>query len=208
MTFLEMLIVIAIVAILLAMLLPALSTRCRGPISMVCLSNHRQILLGEMIWQADHGNDLRWRTFAANPTNLLVAPEKLAADYFRPLFQDYVKNSRAFVCPTDKSRHPATKSLLQNSNLSFFVNFSAGATNPPQSVLIGDRHVDADTKLLPSGLNAVKSGSAVSWTKELHGSLGSGSIGFVDGHAEFTKSSKVSQYFQLQNIATNLLAIP
>jgi prepilin-type processing-associated H-X9-DG protein len=147
------------------------------------------------MWKEEHNSEGRWRVFAASPTNLLAAPNQLAAEYFQPALQDYyLKNPQIFVCPSDKSRHPTTNGVLRNVNLSCFVSLTAGATNPPESILIGDRHLAAYLRPLPPGLNAVEAGRPVSWTKELHVTTkeGGGSLGFLDGHVEFAKSQALS----------------
>ena len=205
-TLLELLVILAIIAIGIAILSPAISGR-RTPSRIVpCMNNQRQILIGEHIWSADNNGSWRWLRFAENSSNL-VATENLAANYFQPLHRDYVKNAAVFVCPMDKNRKAASNGLLSSTNVGYFVSFTAGATNPSLSALTGDRHLTVDSQPLSAGLQSVAANQVVRYTSEFHPNM-AGVLGFMDGHVELKRSTNVSSIFQNQNVATNLLAIP
>ena len=202
---LELLLVIVLIIILIGMLLPAKTGRGHARTA-VCMSNQRQILMGEELWQSDNHGSWRWSRFADNPSNLVMSTD-VAADYFQPLLRDSTKNSRLFVCSLDKNRSPSNDGTLRNTNVSYFVCFTAGATNPSLSVLTGDRNLAVDKQPLYAGLQLVAARRDVSYDSRLHPNS-AGVLGFMDGHAESKRSTNVTLVFKRQNVLTNVLAIP
>lgn len=57
-TLIELLVVVAVLAILISILLPALSSARRGGITVACLSNMRQLQLAQLLYANDHDGQL------------------------------------------------------------------------------------------------------------------------------------------------------
>ena len=210
-TLLELLLVVLVIWILTMLFLPSLSNRNRKAKTPRCMMNEQQILAGEKMWQQDNGEH-RWLAFSRKLQNVPAHSTNVAAEYFQTTLSNYLKNPQLFLCPFEKTRRPCTTGAkLMNSNLSYSVRLTASVTNPSQSVLIGDRHLQVDGKPLPPGLHEVSGAQQVVWSNELHpvsGKETSGVLGFVDGHVEVKRSSKLGPAFAHENNATNLLAIP
>jgi len=112
------------------------------------------------------------------------------------------------VCLGDANRcHSTLKSSIADvadTNISYFVGLDASLNNP-NSILAGDRHLQADGEPIKHGLFNVTPNLSLSWSQELHRHH-QGNILFADGHVEFSKQP--TAVFQRQGIATNRLAVP
>src|SRR5258708_39351657 len=87
-TLVEMLVVMAIIAILMAMLLPAIS-RAKGKANAIsCLNNMRQLNLAATMYASDHDEEFPARR---TPTN--AWPHKL---------KPYYVNWKIIACPSDR----------------------------------------------------------------------------------------------------------
>lgn len=198
-TILELLVVLAIFAILLTMYLPTINRGCRTPAKQgQCMSNLRQIGLGLLMYAYDHAEQFPWEL----STNSIVSKEILesypASEYFLVL-TNYL-SPRVFVCPSDETRNPATNyEGFNNSNLSYFAAVSANmtsTTNAGRLILAGDRHLSVDGQATKPGLCTLNENSVLGWTKELHKSestIARGSLLFVDGHVQFSPSKTCLQ---------------
>jgi hypothetical protein len=111
---------------------------------------------------------------------------------------------RTIICPAD-SRLPAMDwSSLANSNISYFVGLDAEATRPNMAVS-GDRNLAIDGKLL-SGVVALGTNSAVTWTRAIH--RDAGNLALADGSAQQVTSPLLRQQLKNSGDATNLLVFP
>jgi len=114
------------------------------------------------------------------------------------------------ICPSDTSRRDSiflkkSFSEVTDTNISYFVSLDASLNNT-NSILAGDRHLQAGGEPIKPGLFTVSPNLTLSWTKELHPSFQKGNVLFTDGHVEFVK--KLNFTVQSQPPATNRLAIP
>lgn len=129
-TLVELLVVIGIIALLVAMLLPALNKAREAAQTVTCGSNLRQIFLGARLYASDN------RGFfpAANHTQIYFnVPRTLYGyDDGRP---KYLRNREVWRCPTDFTLHDQVAggsskmifgSLENNSPVSYAYNRTAG----------------------------------------------------------------------------------
>lgn len=212
-TLLELLVVIAVVAILITFFLPARTGPDNGRRQIRCLSNQRQILLGLIMFSGDHQD--------AFPASVSVtnggAMEPMLAGDVVPCYvalTNMVPNLNIFRCPSDESRSPAQPvQPITRTNAIYFISLDASPTNSPAyTILTGDRHLSADAKPAGPGLFTLTTNQTVAWTSELHSNnktpIGGGAFGFADGHGEFVSPKSLSQVIARQNLPANRLAIP
>ncbi len=192
--------VIAIIALLASLLLPALSRAKEQGRKASCISNLRQVGLGTKLFAADHDGaypwheipqlggtygayaGAGWRNFSAI-SNELATPELLA-------------------CPSDRATLPALSwstagaglgsPSKQGKGVSYFVGLDA-FEQYPLTLLSGDRNIahgeaGACKSAAPDpGVPALlmkKDNLTLSWTEEIHG--GRGNLALGDGSVQPT----------------------
>lgn len=147
-TLIELLVVIAIISILAAILFPVFARAKAAAKKAVDLSNHRQIIMGMMMYAAD--NDDRSPT-----TQHDLAPPQTIADlypWYEPL-QPYIKNNDIFHDPvvTDNPTlfpYPVTALDWQKYRTDYLINgffaHSASLTQfsqPASQIVFAERHL-------------------------------------------------------------------
>lgn len=176
-TLLELIVCLAIIAILAALILPALSRGDRSP-SLACLSNQKQIVVAAILYQNERegafpnldsasGNDgpiaLSLLTnYTANRTNLFMCPFVVQQrERERPWYR------KEFI--------PVFDGNFFRSNGNDYAYYDGVLTNSYTNALMADRLAWTNR----SNLGA--------WS-HFHGRI---NVGFVDGHAESIKAHRV-----------------
>ncbi len=171
-TLVALLMVIAVVAILAAMLLPALASAKRKAQRINCANNLKQCGLAFRIWEGDH--DDKYPMLVLNTHGVPTG-----ADTFRyfQVMSNELSTPKILICPADNRSAAVTFTHLRNRNLSYFVDLDASESNP-QMLLDGDRNLTAPRKP-ENGILKLSPGDAVGWSSEMHGNQGN--AGLSDG---------------------------
>ncbi len=185
-TLIELLCVIAIIAILAALLLPAISQAKQRAKRVVCVNNLREIGLAFHIFANDHRGKLPMQVAPSEggSAEFVQASESSgnshsAFRHFQTLANE-LATPRMLVCPTD-TRSPARDfPALNNEGVSYFANASA-EHGKSTSVLAGDRNLTNDLAGARD-LLSLNANSYLRWTRELH--RFKGNVLFGDGHVE------------------------
>jgi len=189
--------------LLVAATIPALSRARHKAARISCVSYLKQIGLAHRIYANDnHG----LYPAAIGATNPVIRAEALAGR-MPPIFQamsNELSVPRTVICPADTRVAVTNWSLLQNSNLSYFVGLDATDTKP-NVLLAGDRNLAIDGKLL-SGVVPLGTNQPVSLTKDLHRQ--NGNIGLADGSVQQVTTLLLQQQLKHSGDATNLLVFP
>ena len=108
----EMLVVIAIIGILAALILTALSRSKRSAMQTQCLSQVKQLALALQMYTGDNKDVMPWPDWGTNyqgwlytPTNGMP-PNPSAAAYVGGLLWPYVKVVQVYWCPADETNTP------------------------------------------------------------------------------------------------------
>ncbi|HSU56641.1 MAG TPA: prepilin-type N-terminal cleavage/methylation domain-containing protein [Candidatus Dormibacteraeota bacterium] len=207
-TLIEMLVVIAIIGILAALLLPALSKAKARAQRIECVSNLKQAGLAFHLFAHDHNSLFPMQVSTNSGGSLqfvqsaIRAPTGFALTYhhFQPLSNELV-TPRVLHCPADTRMATNQFALLRNENISYFVGLSADY-GKPNSILAGDRNVTNDYVAI-LGMAQLDASHFLRWTHELH--QFKGNLLFGDGHVEERNSLALLAGNQQQMPTTTLL---
>jgi prepilin-type N-terminal cleavage/methylation domain-containing protein/prepilin-type processing-associated H-X9-DG protein len=204
-TLVELLVVVAVIAILIAMMLPARTGSRRAP-GAICMNHLKQTALGFWLYAGDNHDKFPMQVSVTNGGT----KEFLYSNHTFPHYEKLsscIPRPELLICPTDKNRRAATNyNELADKNLSYFLNADFSTNNPIVSILAGDRNLEADGQPVKPGLFILTTNLNLGWTHELH--LTGGNLAFADGHVEFCKSTNLNSVVQRQSIVTNRLSVP
>jgi competence protein ComGC len=203
-TLVEVLVVIAILAVLVALVLPRLAAAKKKAERITCVNHLCQIGLAFRIWEEDHKNHFPMNV-STNLGGTLEYIERSETFRHFQVMSNQLCTPVILVCPTDV-RHPANDfgSNFCNQTISFFVGVDAAESNP-RMPLSGDRNIVGGKKLA-NGIFEIATNQPASWNSELHD--GVGNILIADGSVQQTTSSNLCELLQQTGLATNRLAIP
>ena len=182
-TLVELLVVIGIIAILAALLLPALSGGQKRARRVWCESNLRQIGIAFHSFAHDHNSKFPMAVPSSEGGSQEFAENGLLVNgnfYFGYRHFQSLANALAspklLLCPADTRLAATNFAALQNANLSYFVGVDADYAQPI-SLLAGDGNLASPQTLLRTA-----GGGALTWTATQH--QFKGNVLFADGHVE------------------------
>jgi hypothetical protein len=205
-TKMDVLVIIAVLAVLAALLLPALMAANHGAKRINCLSNLKQIGIAFRLWEADNNQ----YPMAVSVTNggamEWVATGNVAACF--QVMSNELSTPKILVCPADRKRTIATGfgTGFGTGNISYFLN--AAAKTNPQTVLAGDANLTVDGVPVQSGIVNLGTNSRIGWTKERNHGMGySLNIVMADCSLQQVTSNGLNTVLA-DSVATNRWLIP
>lgn len=204
-TLIEVLVTLAVLAVVAAVLLPTLSGSHKSPL-FACMNQLRQIDLGFQISASDNGGTFPIQRSVTNGGTM----EFIYSDHVFPHFQkisSLLVQPKLLACPLDKGRLAATNwEALNDLGVSYFMNADISTNNPSHAILSGDRHLQAGGQSVKPGLFILTANLDISWKPDVHSKHGN--LAFVDGHVETSKTDNLKSIIQNQPLATNRLCVP
>jgi hypothetical protein len=203
-TLMETVVVAFTLAIVVAVLLPALHRPRHRPY-INCTNNLKQIGLAYRIWEGDNNDKY---PMAVAVTNGGAMEDVLAGNPMRvfQVMSNELSTPVLLVCSEDKARQRATNfSVLTAQNVSYFVNADAIEANP-QDIMTGDDNLEINGVRIRSGLSIIASNSPVAWSASRHQFCGN--VSLADGSCQSFKNSDLANWLQSTNFNTMRLAIP
>jgi len=197
-TLVELLTVIAIIAILASLLLPAVENAMKQGKRIWCVNSLRQQGIAFHVFAHDHNgrvpmevsmNEGGAKEFVQNGY-LVGGPFYFSFRQFQALSNE-LDSVKLLVCKNETKREPALSFVaLQNTNLSYFIGVNADLSKPG-SILAGDRNLACNPSPHPTIIR-ITSGASFWWTSELHPL--NGNVLFADGHVEQWNKYSLSNF--------------
>ncbi len=204
-TFIELLLLIALVAVLLGLLLPTLSKTSRRTRPLGCVRNLKEVGLAFRIFATDHEGRFPMRVSTNQGGSLEFVQAGLPGPHFVAL-SNALTSPKVIVCPMDKKSKPAASfTLVRRANVSYFVGLDA-TEEIPETFLAGDRHLTVNGRPVPPGLTEFTTNAVAGWTDEIH--RGQGFVAMGDGSVHQFSPSRLDQALRGTGQATNRLVIP
>jgi prepilin-type N-terminal cleavage/methylation domain-containing protein len=218
-TLVEVLLVIAVLAVLVAVILPAINVSHTPAQRINCIKNLKEIGLAYRVWAGDNGDKFPMFVSVTNGGAMeLAATGDVVATY--QIMPNELSTPKILVCPQDKEHSVATYFYvgLTNTNISYFVGIDAQQSRP-QLFLSGDDNFTVDDIPAKSGLIGFPTSANIAWSSLRHVAYNVhfwtpppekflGMIGLADGSVQQLTTVGLQQAFEQTGVVTNRLAIP
>ena len=181
----ELLVIISVLALLAAMVFPALNAAKAIKQRINCVNNLKQIGLAFRVWEGDNYDKYPMEVYATNQAMMKLVGSGNAHLLWRTISclqstnEYYLRTPEYLYCPADTTRKAATNFKdLSNANISYFFSLDAVETYP-NMILDGDDNLAMDGARVKPGILNLWPNSTIEWTKERHHF--NGNIGLADG---------------------------
>lgn len=218
-TLVELTVVIAVLALLAATLLPALSQHHDGRQRLDCINNLKQINLAYLLWAGDNHDHYPMEASVTNggTKELMDGPDAWKTFL---VMSNEVSTPKILLCPQDAERRPAATNFSESlkTHISYFISLDA-TVNSQKALLSGDDHfVISGTRAKPGVLNLL-SNTPVLWNVTRHAAYNrrfwtptrnkyAGNIGIGEGSVWEVNSDELQSTIKRTGLVTNRLAIP
>ena len=208
-TLTELLVVICLIAVVAALLLPAIAAGKRKSSKLGCENNLKQIAMAFRIWEGDNDDKYPMQVSVTNGGAMELALAGDAVGIFRVMSNE-LSMPKILFCPSDTGRHYATNFTtdLDHQTISYFVALDA-EDKYPQMILSGDDNLEVNGVRIRPGILNLSPNTYIKWTKERIGRFhGPGNVAFVDGSVTVTDVSIFKSTLVNTGTATNHFVIP
>ena len=219
-TLIEAMIVVVVLAVLVAMFLPALARSQRRSSRVGCVNNLKQVGLSFRQWALDSSDKFPTQVSTNSDGAMEWAQQGIAWPVFQVMSNE-LNTPKVLFCPVDSNKKrvradtfdsPASRStssqisFTNNQNLSYFVGLDAIGTQT-NLLLTGDSHFEVAGKELSEGLQKLQSQQRIGWAATRHENR-NGNLCFVDGSVRPLTSKELPAVFKATGLATNRLVLP
>ena len=190
-TRIELLVVIGVLALVAALLLPALAAAKRKSSRIGCVSILKQTGIAFRLWEGDNGDKYPMQIVRTNSETMKLLGNGNAYLLWQTKSNE-LSTPKILHCPDDK-QGTETVSFSQgfsDANISYFFSLDA-VESCPQMILDGDDNLAVDGVRVKPGILNLWTNNSIAWTKERH--RGSGNIGMADGSVQQTTSAGLNR---------------
>jgi prepilin-type processing-associated H-X9-DG protein len=221
-TLVEVLVIIAVLAFLFCMLLPAGHGDKAPAGRIMCVHNLKEIGLAEQVWAGDHGDKFSFQLPQTNGGTMEFTAAANAWRHFQILSKGFdapqdgrnpewlsrlLEAPKVFICPTDpdRLRKPATNfTRLSNSNVSYFIGLDSLPTDP-QTIFSGDRNITNGMRI-KNGILELTAKNPAGWTSEMH--KRAGNVALADGSVQQVSMTGLRSTIENTGVFTNHFQMP
>lgn len=215
----EVLVVIAVLAVLAAMWLPAMRKAKARSSRIGCVNNLKQISLAFKQWSLDSTDRYPTQVSVTNGGTMeLIAQGSVFTTFL--VMSNELNTPKVLICPGETEEKRMTATIFDNRpypgqipytndfNTSYFIGVDAEDAMP-QMLLVGDSHFAFGGKRVPPGLLRLGTNSPVSWPRPIRTRHEKGgNIGLTDGSVMNCNNDDFRWLLRNSGDATNRLAIP
>jgi prepilin-type processing-associated H-X9-DG protein len=186
----ELLVVIGVLALVAALLLPALAAAKRKTARIGCVNCLKQINIAFRMWEGDNGDKYPMQVTLTNSETMKLLGNGNAYILWQTMSNE-LSTPKILHCPQDKQRTNAVSFSqgFSDANISYFFSLDA-AEAYPQMILDGDDNLTVNDVRVKPGILNLWTNSSIAWTKERHS--GNGNIGLADGSVQQATSAGLS----------------
>jgi prepilin-type N-terminal cleavage/methylation domain-containing protein/prepilin-type processing-associated H-X9-DG protein len=207
----ELLCVMAVIALLAALLLPSLTKARDRARQTQCAAQLKDIAIAFHGFAHDHNNQFPMQVplsagGSMGPSVRVGFTHSVSNEaylHFRALAAD-LRTPRMVICPADTRLPAASFSVLSNQNLSYFASLNAEFGNA-NSLLAGDRNLTNDYAP-PASVQRVGPNYLLRWSGELHRFRGN--LLYSDGHVDQTADKGLRALYKTGGGAAYALNLP
>jgi prepilin-type processing-associated H-X9-DG protein len=203
-TMTDLIVLLAVVALLVALVLPALGRAKAKSRKISCTCNLKQVGLSFRLFATDHSD-----AFPMNVSTNKGGSKEFtnAAELFRHYqsMSNELSTPKVLACPADTRRPAPSFTNLMNLNVSYFVALDSDETMP-QTLLGGDRNLTLNGIQVPPGLLVLNTNSVLGWSATMHNGSGNAALG--DGSVQPFTPARLQDQVSSMETATNRLLIP
>jgi len=185
-TLVALLVIIAMLAILAAMFLPALAAAKQKSKRINCVNNLKQCGLAFRIWEGDNGDKYPMDVSTSMGGSMEFSDGENTFRHFQVMSNE-LSTPKILICPADTRTVASDFRHFRNASVSYFVGLDADESHP-QRFLDGDRNLAADNGP-EDGILKLVPGQRVSWTQTMH--VNAGNVGLTDGSVQQFSNSGV-----------------
>jgi len=205
-TLIEAMIVVAVLAVLVATLLPTMGRRRPHRHEANCRNNLKQIALSFRQWALDYGDKYPTSVSITNAGAMEPAQRGIVWPVFQVLSNE-LNTPKVLICPLDAKRTNALafSGNLSNWEISYFVGLDADV-NQPAAPLAGDSDLQVNGTRLPTGLAELSTNRIVQWSNKRH--KHQGLVGLASGSVQSYSDKALTEMLRATGLVTNRLAVP
>ena len=200
----DVLIVIATLALLAALFLPALVRGPKRGSRASCISNLKQVGLAFRMWSNDHNDLFPWQVSTNQGGSKEFSGGREVFRHFEAISNE-LNSPKVLKCPSDPNRSRADYfTNFSNQNISYFIALNS-IVDDPAKVLTGDRNLKLNGVVVKTPLVAWTTNQVLGWTKEIKDA---GSLVFSDWSARIATTELLTRSLRKSGIPTNYFAVP